>query len=166
MPMWDPIFNNIGHHHIIETIFLNLDYEDILAGHLINQNCNLILNNPNFWLRKWLKRRGLSKKNYMDWMKIFQVTDQIEIKRNLFAYIKKIIKVGHHHADVPCYVDANIITEYPKMSWKQAMIRKKDNMFFRKRNQSPEDEEIASNSKKYAGAIQILAPTIDQKYQC
>ena len=65
------IINNPGFQHMVEKIFLNLNYEDLKACQLINQSANEILNDPMFWIRKFIQR-GLSKENQKHWIKVIQ----------------------------------------------------------------------------------------------
>ena len=82
---------NPGLQHIIENVFLNLDYEDLLACQLINNYCKGIIENPMFWLKKW-RMRGLSKKNEKDWAKVIQNTkDNPNEEIDALLYIKLAI---------------------------------------------------------------------------
>ena len=102
------IVNNPGLQHIIEDVFLNLDFKDIISCQSINQSCKELLENPIFWLKKW-RLRGLSQKNQEDWVKAIQMTRNTNFEKNVDLYIKKIIKYGHF-VDVPCYIN-NIVLE-------------------------------------------------------
>ena len=101
------IIQNPGLQHIIENVFLNLDFNDLLSCQLINQSCNELLKNPMFWLKKW-RLRGLSKKNEADWAKAIQMTRNTNFEKNIFLYFKKIVKFGHF-VDIPCYIDNNVL---------------------------------------------------------
>ena len=67
------ILNNPGFQHIAENVFLNLNHEKLETCRLVNEFCKDILDNPMFWLKKFI-RRGLSKKNQIDWMAAIQIT--------------------------------------------------------------------------------------------
>ena len=143
----DQIMNNPGLQHIIENVFLNLDYEDLLACQLINNYCKGIIENPMFWLKKW-RMRGLSKKNEKDWAKVIQNTkDNPNEEIDALPYIKMVIKRGHF-LDVPCY----IITE--KRKWKKFAKKFPSSEFsiqFRFRE---------AYYRRNPGMIQILAPLV------
>ena len=69
--------NNPGLQDIAENIFLNLNYETLEVCQQINKNSKHILENPMFWLKKFI-RRGLSKKNQMDWIEVIRITRESE----------------------------------------------------------------------------------------
>ena len=63
------IAKNPGLLLIAEKIFLQLNYEDLMAFRLVDQSCKASLDklmNVMFWFKKWIQR-GLSKKNQADW---------------------------------------------------------------------------------------------------
>ena len=106
----DQIIKSPGLQHVIENIFLNLDFKDLLACQFINKTCKQILANPMFWLKKWRFYRGLSKKNQEDWIKAIQMTKGTSFEKNVLLYIKRVIKTGHF-VDVPCYIDKTDVLE-------------------------------------------------------
>ena len=57
------ILKNPGLQHIAETIFLNLDFVDLEISGMINWSCKQIMDNPLFWLRKFVRKGVLSKEN-------------------------------------------------------------------------------------------------------
>ena len=71
--MFESIFNNPGLQHIAENIFGNVNYEDLEVCRSVNQSCKNILDEPIFWLKKFI-RRGLSMKDQLDWTKAIQLT--------------------------------------------------------------------------------------------
>ena len=109
-PIMDQIVTNPGLQHIIEIIFLNLDFEDLQGCQLVNKSCKKILENPMFWLKKWRLFRGLSKKNQADWAKAIQITRNTSVEINVDRYLKKVIKNGHS-MDVPCYIDSDVVNK-------------------------------------------------------
>ena len=111
-PSIDKIINNPGLQHITEEIFINLDFNDIIACQLINKSCKVILNNPMFWLKKWRLRGGLSKKNETVWIKAIQKTRNTNMAQNVDLYFKKIIKLKNHIMDVQCYIDSIVIENF------------------------------------------------------
>ena len=102
----DQISNNPGLQHIIEKIFLNLDFDSLLACQLINKSCQEVLDDPIFWLKKWILR-GLSKKNQTDWTKAVLLLRNTKLKTNLNIYLKRILK-KKVFLDIPCYIDEEI----------------------------------------------------------
>ena len=103
------IVNNPGLQNITEKIFLNLNFEDLMACQLINKSCKEILDYPMFWLKIWRLRQGLSPKNHSDWAKVIQMTQNTTLKGNVCSYIKKIVQIGHLFVDVPCFIDYETI---------------------------------------------------------
>ena len=112
------IVNNPGLQNITEKIFLNLNFEDLMACQLINKSCKEILDYPMFWLKIWRLRQGLSPKNHSDWAKAIQMTQNTTLKGNVCSYIKKIVQIGHF-VDVPCFIDYETINStIIEMEWK------------------------------------------------
>ena len=62
---------NPGFQHIVERIFLNLKYEDLLTCRLINKPTKLILDNPLIWLKKWRIQGNDGLVNRFRYMLIF-----------------------------------------------------------------------------------------------
>ena len=52
------IINNPGLQHLTEKILWNLNYEDMEACGLINRSCKQILEDPFFWLGKFIQGGG------------------------------------------------------------------------------------------------------------
>ena len=63
----EKIINNPGLQHLAENIFLNLNYEDLKSCELINQSTKLILENPMFWMKKFIQRK-LPSENQKQWI--------------------------------------------------------------------------------------------------
>ena len=124
-PSMDYIINNPGLQNIIELIFLNLDFEELLVCQLINKSCKEILDNPMFWLKKWRFGQGLSQKNYLDWTKVIQITRDTNLEENVCSYIKKIIQIGHNMVNVPCFIDNEAIRKFYSKNWtfEETLIR-------------------------------------------
>ena len=129
----DQIINNPGLQHIIEIIFFNLDFEDLMACQLVNKSIKNILKNQMFWLKKWRFNKGLSKTNQNNWIKALKMTKNTNLEKNVALYIKKIIKIGHF-VDVPCYIDNDAMIKATEISFEEAL------------------------KQKNAGVLQILAP--------
>ena len=107
----DQISNNPGLQHIIEKIFLNLDFDSLLACQLINKSCKEIskeiLDDPMFLLKKWSLRGRLSKKNQEEWTKAVLLLRKTNLKANLNFYLKRILQ-KKVFLDIPCYIDKEI----------------------------------------------------------
>ena len=75
------IAKNPGLLHIAEKIFLQLNYEDLMAFRLVvDQSCKASLDKlmtVMFWFKKWIQR-GLSKKNQSDWKRAIHWTRNLE----------------------------------------------------------------------------------------
>ena len=102
--------NNPGLQHLAENVFSNLNYQDITACQLINRSSRLILNNPGFWLKKFIQQ-GMSKKNQNDWIKAIQLTKNTKFERNIYLYLKRSLGMAKM-VDIPCYIDNDIIQKY------------------------------------------------------
>ena len=86
------IINNPGLQHLAEKVFLNLDYEDLEVCGMINLSSKHILENPMFWVNKFVSR-GMSKKNKIDWVKAIQSAKNSEMnKQRILLYLKWILK--------------------------------------------------------------------------
>ena len=123
MPIMDQIVNTPGLQHIIEMIFFNLDFEDLMNCQSVNKSCKNILENPMFWLKKWSFDRGLSKKNQVIWIKALRMTKNTNLETNVVLYIKKIIKIGHF-VDVPCYIEDHSVKKATEISFEDALCQK------------------------------------------
>ena len=80
----EKIINTPGLQHLAEKVFSNLDVEDLKSGH-INQSCNQILEDPMYWLRKFV---GLSKENRKDWFKIIQSVKNFDCENVIVSYLR------------------------------------------------------------------------------
>ena len=79
------LIKNPGLKHLAENIFLYLDYEDIINCQIVSESWNRFLENPMFWLKKWT-RKGLSKKNKIDWIKAINLSrEDIKIEHNIVS---------------------------------------------------------------------------------
>ena len=110
-------FINIpGLHHLAENIFLNLKYQDLEACRMIKGTFQLfldqIMENPLFWLEKYI-RRGMSKKNQIQWREIIQMTRDTYIGEIILRYLKhnfKLERVVDFNA--PCYIRKENLVKY------------------------------------------------------
>ena len=130
----DQIVNTPGLQHIIEMIFFNLDFDDLMNCQLVNKGMKQILETPMFWLNKWkFDNKGLSKKNQLDGIKALQMTKNTNLGMNVVLYMKTAIKIGHF-VDVPCYIDNDVLKKATEISFEEAL------------------------QQEDAGVLQILAP--------
>ena len=79
-----------GLQHLAENILLNLDYQTLEHWGDINQVfkqfLNVTMNNPMFWLKRFIQR-GLSKKNQEDWLEVIQMTRDGRLPANIKKHI-------------------------------------------------------------------------------
>ena len=110
-------FLNIpGLQHLAENIFMSLNYGDLMSCQLINRSSKVILDNPMFWLKKFV-RRGISRKNKMDWHKAIKLTRNTNLETNILFYLKRSFK-HPRLVDFPCYIDENVVLKSLKIAQK------------------------------------------------
>ena len=71
--------NNPGLRHVAEEIFWNLNFKALENCQQINQSSNEILKNPLFWMKKLVRRGGISKENEEEWMKALKLANYIRL---------------------------------------------------------------------------------------
>ena len=130
--------NKPGLHHIVETIFFNLNIEYLKECQLVNASAKEILEKPIFWLKKFGFNRGLSKKNQHDWIKELQ--NNSEKENAIISYLQWNLK-KEAIVDLPCYTSPAVQDDF----------RKKILESCQKEESSDEDIEI----------VKILAPLTD-----
>ena len=106
----EKILNNPGLQHLAETIFWNLDCENLEVCREINQSSKEILDNPMFWLGIFV-RRGLSMKNQKDWIKAIQLNRNSVLEQNIIQYLKFKSK-NKDKGDLPCYTNPIVQDEF------------------------------------------------------
>ena len=111
--MLEFIFNNPGLQHIAENIFCNLNHEDLEVCTTINQSCKKILDEPMFWLKKFI-RRGLSMKDQLDWTKAIQLIKHTNLEKNVLLYLKKSSK-NKRVVNLPCYINEKVVMNSKKL---------------------------------------------------
>ena len=80
------IINNPGLKHLTETIFGNLNLNDLKHCRCINESSKQIFPTPMFW-RFWLKNFiRLSKKNSDDWIEAIQAAMDTEMAPEIILY--------------------------------------------------------------------------------
>ena len=83
------LINNPGLQHVAEEIFGNLNLDSLEACQKVNQSSNQILQNPMFWLQKFVQG-GLSKKNQEDWLKAIQSVKNSDKEKCVSMYLSLI----------------------------------------------------------------------------
>ena len=144
--MFESIFNNPGLQHIAENIFSNLNHEDLEVCRTVNQSCKNILDEPIFWLKKFI-RRGLSRKDQLDWTKAVQLTKHTDLEKNVLLYLKKRSK-NERVVNLPCYINEKIVGNSKKLI-------KKYRKPFNSRNSGKMFDACIDGDE---GIIQLLAP--------
>ena len=86
----DTLTKNPGLFHIVEEIFLNLEFEDLEKCIQVNESWHLILSNPSFWLEKCIQVHNCFMKNKAAWKKIVQLTRHTAFEGNLTHHLKEI----------------------------------------------------------------------------
>ena len=116
----DRLINNPGFQHILEHIFLYLDYKDLMVCSQLSNSCSEILEDSSkFWMKKWIMR-GLSKKNQEAWIKALFWTKNSYLEKNILWYLKRSLNNADYFPDLPCYINENIVkklisTKQPKI---------------------------------------------------
>ena len=144
--MLESIFNNPGLQHITENIFCNLNNEDLEVCRTVNQSCRQVLDEPMFWLKKFI-RRGLSMKEQLDWTKAIQLTKYTNLEKNVLSYLK-ICSENERVVNLPCYIDEKIVKNSKKLIKKYCKA-------FNKRNYDKLFDACAEGNQ---GILQLLAP--------
>ena len=81
------LMNNLGFIHIVEEIFLNLDYPQLRKCMDANESWKVIFKNPLFWLRKCTKDGKLSEHQQSAWKTAIQATKHSnEVTEKLVLY--------------------------------------------------------------------------------
>ena len=150
-----------GLQHLATNIFLNLNYKDLKACQHVNQSSNSLLQNPRFWIKKFVQK-GLSKSNEMDWLNAIQLTKDTEFEKNILWYLKRSFNLGKI-LDLPCFVD-----EY---NFRQIMAKNDDDEYnyeeivFKKiRDLDFDRDKLMTNDEKNnfqdytACCVQVMAP--------
>ena len=149
------IIQNPGLQHIVEEIFLHLDFKDILNCSLVNRSCRNILRNPIIWLKKCLKN-GLLKKHHGAWARAIQLTMKTKyqkFQRNLKWNLVNILK--RRFKDIPCFIDVKSINTLKKHQSRKSFNMESINFKSKKHYiiQLMADENIND-----PGVVQLLAP--------
>ena len=123
------IIKNPGLQHLAEKVFWNLNYEEIVKCELINQKCYSILNNPLFWLGKFIQK-GMSKKNQNEWMNAIRMTKDTDFEKYVLLYLKRCGSKNKRVVDLHCFIDEEFLSKCAKMiqwNWIDDMFSDKPN---------------------------------------
>ena len=96
----EKIINNPGLQHLAEKVFSNLELKDLEVCAMINQLSKQILENPIFWLKKFVSR-GMSKKNETEWAKAIKSAIKYNKKKQIIVYMKWHLRTSQKKADFP-----------------------------------------------------------------
>ena len=99
------ILKNSGLKHIAENIFLNLDFENLEICGMINWSCKQIMDNPIFWLRKFVRKGVLSKENQKEWNRAIQSKMNSDMEKHILMYLKWNLK-NNDSFNLPCYTSS------------------------------------------------------------
>ena len=105
---FEDIVKNPGLQHLAEAIFSNLNYNDLKTCHLINRSSKSILDNPKFWLKKFIQK-GISKQNELDWSKAIQLTKNTNYEKSIALYLKRSIMKENVVDIPPCFIDEKFL---------------------------------------------------------
>lgn len=178
------IINNPGLQHITEAILSNLTTNQAIeACKSVNTSTKQILENPMFWMNKWIQR-GLSKEFHAGWIKAIQMTKNTDLEKNLIPYMKRMClcfcsyyqqnhetcKCNNRLMDIPCYIDENVVEKVrnSKQSHLQlfcSALQGHDDEKLKRSKKSKNNKPIVM-IKRYTiqpthmGMIQILAPVL------
>ena len=96
----EKIINNPGLQHLAEKVFSNLELKDLEVCAMINQLSKQILDNPIFWLKKFVSR-GMSKKNETEWAKAIKSAIKYNKKKQIIVYMKWHLRTSQEKVDFP-----------------------------------------------------------------
>ena len=139
------IFTGQGFQHIVENIFLQQDFDDLLAFRkkggceLINKWCHGILKDPHFWLKKWTQQ-GLTKSDKAEWIRIFDLAENTKQEQDVLKFIKRVIQRGHL-VSVRCFITENDLEKFLNL-------------------RKIPDEVILAMGNEELGIVQLLAPVL------
>ena len=144
----DQIIENPGFQHLTEKILLNLPFKDVISLQLVNKTLKEILDDPMFWIKKWILK-GLSKKNKDDWIKAIQLTKNTKLAKIIILYAKKVLH-RNRLVDFPCHIDEKTVDIFSKFTNETAFKK-----YFK---EAFEDKD--SLQRIDAGSIQICIPLV------
>ena len=107
------LINIPGLQHLAENIFFSLNYDDLKSCQLLNRSSKRILDNPLFWLKKFVQR-GVSRKNEMDWLTAIKLTRNTKLETNVLFYLRRCFK-HQRLVDFPCFIDENVVSKSLKI---------------------------------------------------
>ena len=105
--------NNPGLQHLAKEIFLNLNSVYLEKCQKINQSASQILENPLFWLEKFVWPHGLSKDNQEDWRKTIQSVKNTDKEKQVATYLRWTLK-NEGLCNLPCYTSPTAQDDFRK----------------------------------------------------
>ena len=106
----EKIINNPGLQHLAEKVFSNLELKDLEVCAMINQLSKQILDNPIFWLKKFVSR-GMSKKNEIEWAKAIKSAKKDNKKKQIILYMKWHFMTPQEKMDFPFCALSNSVVQ-------------------------------------------------------
>ena len=89
----DRIINNPGLNHLSEKIFKYLERDSLLQCRLVSKSWKNALDNPKFWLKKYLPKK-LPKESFLLWQKSIQKTkNDPKFHRYVTLFFMKMFEV-------------------------------------------------------------------------
>ena len=144
----DQIIKNPGFQHLTEKFLLNLPFKDVISLQLVNKTLKEILEDPMFWIKKWILK-GLSKKNKDDWIKAIQLTKNTKLAKIIILYAKKVLH-RNRLVDFSCHIDEKTVDIFSKFT-NEAAFQK----YFEEAFEDKDSLQIFD-----AGSIQICIPLV------
>ena len=161
----EKILNNPGLQHLAEKVFSNLE---VCA--MINQLSKQILENPIFWLKKFVSR-GMSKKNETEWAKAIKSAKKYNKKKQILSYMKWHLMTPQEKVDFPFRPISNSVVQKKFMKQIYEAVKDENTEIVRilapltKSNKASKNYEHDSInlaiSKGHTEIIKILAPLIN-----
>ena len=108
----EKILQNPGLIHLAEDIFKNLSDEAVEICRYINQSSREILDNINFWLRKF---GNLSKDNQKEWKMVIQSVKKSKKEKAIISYLHWNLK--EEAVNVPCISIPDVRDDFRKKIW-------------------------------------------------
>ena len=94
---------NPGFQHLLEHIFVLLDHEDLLSCRIVGSYWKKIIDNPRFWIRKFVPKFG-DKKFYATWKQLIHITENSLLEKNLVLCIIKMSKISTDFMNYPIHM--------------------------------------------------------------
>ena len=109
----ETIINNPGFQHVAEEIFGNLNDNSLENCQQLNESSKQILEDPLFWLKKFVRGGNLSKKNQKEWTKLIQAKKNTDKEKPILLYLKWTLKKDGV-VDLPLYTSLEVQKAFQK----------------------------------------------------